>query len=73
MITVNIDKAKEIAHDMRRAKREAEFAPLDKLATVPSMIDEVEAKRQEVRDKYAEIQSKIDESKTLDELKAAIP
>lgn len=72
MITVNIEKAKAIAHDMRRAARDAEFAPLDKLATVPSMIDEVEAKRQEVRDKYAELQSKIDKAKTLDELKAAI-
>lgn len=73
MITVNINKAKEIAHDMRRAKREAEFAPLDKLATVPSMIDEVEAKRQEVRDKYAEIQSKIDAATTVEKLKEVLP
>lgn len=73
MITVNIEKAKAIAHEKRRAARDAEFAPLDKLATVPSMIDEVEAKRQEVRDKYAEIQSKIDAATTVEKLKEVLP
>ena len=31
MITVNINKAKAIAHDVRRAKRAEEFAPLDEI------------------------------------------
>jgi len=39
MITVNIDKAKAIAHDKRRAARAAEFAPLDIKATIPSEAD----------------------------------
>lgn len=73
MIFVNLTKAKEIAHEVRRSAREAEFAPLDKLATVPSMIDEVEAKRQEVRDKYAELQSKIDAATTVEKLKEVLP
>ena len=29
MITINIDKAKTIAHDKRRAAREEEFKPYD--------------------------------------------
>jgi len=36
MITINMTKAKEIAHDKRRAARSAEFAPLDIKATIPS-------------------------------------
>ncbi len=36
MITINIDKAKAIAHDKRRQARSAEFAPLDIKATIPS-------------------------------------
>jgi hypothetical protein len=36
MITINIDKAKAIAHDKRREARSAEFAPLDIKATIPS-------------------------------------
>ncbi len=36
MITINLDKAKTIAHEKRRAARSAEFAPLDIKATIPS-------------------------------------
>ena len=63
MITVNIDKAKTIAHDMRRAKRAEEFAPLDEviMKQIPSTdLAAVEAQRQAIRDKYATIQSSID-------------
>lgn len=73
MITVNIDKAKEIAHDMRRAKRDAEFAPLDKLATVPSLAEQAEIDREAVRVKYAAIQVEIDKAKTVEKLKAVLP
>ena len=31
MITINIDKAKAIAHDLRRAARAEEFKPLDEV------------------------------------------
>jgi hypothetical protein len=68
MITVNIDKAKAIAHDKRRAARAAEFVPLDIKATIPSEAVAAEAARQAVRDKYAVIQSDIDSAPGVPEL-----
>lgn len=69
MIVVNINKAKAIAHDKRRADRAAEFAPLDIKATIPSEAVAAEAARQAVRVKYAEKQTAIDAAQTVDELK----
>ena len=73
MITINIDKAKTIAHDARRTARSAEFAPLDIKATIPSEATAAEALRQAVRDKYAAMQTAIDSAITTDEIKAAMP
>lgn len=73
MITINIDKAKTIAHNIRRAARSAEFAPLDIKATIPSEATAAEAARQIIRDKYATMQTAIDAASTTDEIKAAIP
>ena len=73
MITINIDKAKGIAHDKRREARSAEFAPLDIKATIPSEATVAEAARQAVRDKYAAMQIAIDSATTIDEIKAAMP
>ena len=72
MITINIDKAKTIAHDKRREARSAEFAPLDIKATIPSEATAAEAARQAVRDKYAAIQTQIDAAATPDEIKTAL-
>lgn len=72
MIRINIDKAKDIAHDVRRAKRAQEFAPLDVKATIPSEAAAAEAARQAVRDRYAAMQSKIDAAQSPGELKAII-
>lgn len=72
MIRVNLEKAKQIGHDMRRTNRAAEFAPLDIKATIPSEAAAAEAARQEVRAKYADIQNKIDAATTTDEIKAAL-
>ena len=74
-IIINIDKAKGIAHDMRRAAREEEFAPLD--AVIMKQIPgndavEAEAARQAIRDKYAAIQEQIDAAETPDEIKTAL-
>ena len=69
MITVNIDKAKTIVHDIRRAARTAEFAPLDIKATIPSEAAAAEAARQAVREKYAAIQTDIDSAPGIPELK----
>jgi hypothetical protein len=73
VITINIDKAKNIAHDARRTARSAEFAPLDIKATIPSEATAAEAARQAVRDKYATMQTAIDAATTADAIKAAMP
>ena len=72
MITINIDKAKDIAHNMRRAARAAEFAPLDVKATIPSEAAAAEAARQFIRDKYASVQTAIDAATTVDDIKSAM-
>lgn len=71
-IKINIDKAKAIAHDVRRAKRAQEFAPLDVKATIPSEAAAAEAARQEVRAKYAELQQQIDAAQSTEQLKAIV-
>jgi hypothetical protein len=73
MITININKAKNIAHDVRRTARSAEFAPLDIKATIPSEATAAEAARQVIRDKYTTMQTAIDAATTTDEIKAAMP
>jgi hypothetical protein len=72
-ITININKAKNIAHDARRTARSAEFAPLDIKATIPSEATAAEAARQAVRDKYTTMQTAIDAATTTDAIKAAMP
>jgi hypothetical protein len=72
-ITINITKAKNIAHDARRTARSAEFAPLDIKATIPSEATAAEAARQAVRDKYSTMQTAIDAATTTDAIKAAMP
>lgn len=69
MIAINIDKAKAIVHDKRRAARSAEFAPLDSKATIPSEAAAAEAARQAVREKYAAVQTQIDAAADVDTLK----
>lgn len=71
-IVVNITKAKAIGHDMRRAARAQEFAPLDIQATIPAKAAEAEAARQVVRDKYAAIQEQIDAATNPQQIKAAL-
>jgi len=75
MIVVNIDKAKVVAHDMRRAARSEEFKPHDEviMKQIPGVdVQEVEAARQAIRDKYAAIQTQIDAAATPEEIKAAL-
>lgn len=74
MITVNIDKAKAIGHDLRRAARAEEFKPLDEAIAkqIPGQADGAEASRQVIRDKYALIQTQIDAATTTEEIKTAL-
>jgi len=73
MITVNLEKAKNIANDKRRAARSAEFAPLDIKATIPSEATAAEAERQVIRDKYAQMQQKINAASSVEDLKKLLP
>ena len=72
MIVINIDKAKTIGHEMRRAQRTEEFKPYDLKATIPSEAVAAEEARQAIREKYALIQDAIDVAETPDQIKLAL-
>lgn len=72
MITINVDKAKGIAHEVRRAKRTEEFAPLDIKATIPSEAVAAEEARAAIRAKYEGVQANIDAAADVDALKAIV-
>jgi hypothetical protein len=72
-VKINLNKAKEIAHEKRRAARAEDFAPLDIEATIPAKANQAEAAREAIRQKYAEMQAQMDAATTVDELKAILP
>jgi hypothetical protein len=72
-IFINLDKAKNIAHDKRRAARSEEFKPLDIKATIPSEAVAAEAARQLIRDKYASMQTAMDAAVDVTTLQALLP
>lgn len=74
MISINIDKAKAIGHDIRRANRDKEFSPFDDAIAkqIPGQADGAEAARQVIREKYAGIQSAIDAANTPEQIKSAL-
>lgn len=75
MIRINIEKAKAIAHDMRRAARAEEFKPHDEIIAkrIPGTAEqEAEAARQAIREKYAVMQTQIDAAATVEELKQVL-
>jgi hypothetical protein len=75
MITINVTKARTIAHDKRREARAKEFEPYDNAIAkqIPGHVDGAEAARAEIRTKYATMQTAIDAASTVDEIKAAMP
>ena len=75
MITINIDKAKAITHDVRRAARDKEFQPLDAviMKQIPGNDAAVaEAARAAIRAKYADVQVAVDAATDVDTLKTII-
>jgi hypothetical protein len=75
-IGIDINKAKEIAHDKRRFARAKEFAPHDEIIMkqIPGVDQQLaEAARQEIRNRYAALQIQMDAAQTPEELKALIP
>ena len=72
MITVNIEKAKTIAHNIRRFARLQEFAPFDSEFLIPSLQKRAETERQKIRDKYSLILKKIDSANRIETLKQIV-
>ena len=72
MIKVNIAKAQDIAHDLRRAARSAEFAPLDVKATIPSEAAAAEEARAAIRIKYDDMQVSIAAATDVETLKTIV-
>ena len=74
-VDVDLDKAKDIGHDMRRTKRAEEFQPFDDIIAkqIPGL-DALEAEeaRQAIREKYAAIQVEIDAAEDPDQIKTAL-
>jgi len=75
-VSVDMPKARDIGHAMRRAKRESELAPLDKEMNInltsPTKLAEIEAGRRAVRDNYAAMQVEIDAADTPAEILSVI-
>jgi hypothetical protein len=76
MITINVTKAKAIAHDKRREARAEEFKPYDEviMKQIPGVdATAAEAARAVIRTKYTEMQTAIDGASTIDAIKSAMP
>lgn len=73
-IVIDVNKAKAIGHDMRRAARAEEFKPYDEAIAkqIPGQMEGAEAARQAIRDKYAVMQTQIDAATRPEEIKAAL-
>lgn len=75
MIGVSLQKAKIIAHEIRRERREQELTPFDKIVSLQlgaANVAAAEASRVAIRAKYETIQNEIDSAVTADQLKAII-
>lgn len=75
MIVINLNKAKEIAHSIRREKRAEEFKPFDEviMKQIPGNdLVQAETARQTIREKYAVLQENINSSSTVEELKTCL-
>jgi Spy/CpxP family protein refolding chaperone len=76
MIVINLNKAKDIAHEKRRAARAEEFKPYDEviMKQIPGNdYNQAEAARQAIREKYATLQAQMDQAETPEQLKALLP
>jgi hypothetical protein len=76
MISIDMTKAKDIAHEKRRAARAEEFKPYDEviMKQIPGVdAQQAEAARQAIREKYATLQAQMDAAQTPEQLKALLP
>ena len=70
---LSMTKAKVIAHDARRASRNAAFAPLDIKATIPAESTAAEAARAAIRTNDAALQVSMEAATDAASLKALMP
>ena len=74
-VAEDLSKSKEIGHELRRAKRAAEFAPYDELIfkQIPGTdVDAAEASRASIRSRYATMQTSIDNAASAADIKIAL-
>jgi hypothetical protein len=74
-VTIDMDKAKELTHVIRRAARATEFAPYDDIIAkqIPGAdATAAEAARAEIRAKYETIQNNVDACTTPEALQTII-
>ena len=74
-VDVDLGKAKDIGHDIRRTQRAEEFKPYDEviMKQIPGADNAAaEEARQQIRFKYALIQDVIEAAETPDEIKSAL-
>jgi hypothetical protein len=74
-IEQDLDRCKEIGHDIRRAQRAEEFKPFDEviMKQIPGADAAVaEEARQAIREKYSDVQDAIDAAETPDDIKTAL-
>ena len=74
-IVTNLTKAKTIAHEMRRAKREEEFKPHDDIIAkqIPGAdADAAETARAAIRTRYETAQTNIDAAADVDALTTVV-
>lgn len=69
IVIEDLEQSRQISHQIRRARRDAEFLPLDRLVTVPSQQEYAEAQREIIRNKYNIMQEQIDNCITTQQLK----
>ena len=71
-VSTDMPAARDIAHTARRAARSDLFKPLDIKATIPDEMEQAEADRQDIRDRFAEIQVSIDAAEDVPALLAVL-
>lgn len=71
----DINRCRELGHDIRRAKRAEEFAPHDEVIAkqIPGKdMSAAEVARQAIRDKFAVMQTDIDTATNPEQIKTAL-
>ena len=71
MITINFEKSIEVAHSIRRQKRNEEFQPFDQIvsAQITGQTESAENERKKISQKHDDLQKAIDSCKSVEDVK----